>query len=462
MTRKTIKQQLRGSAVSIGLLVLALAVSSIWTISHVADEFETTINRDAPRIDLLTQFTISLAQLQEDALSFAFASAVENQDKLQDKELEELTNQLTLTSTALASYGALTANPGDPDVKVHEKIADRFETLRGKCDRLTTLVKNSSENPIDLEHHHYEVEEAIEEMIEAIGEALVLSIERLNAGMESARRTRNTAIAISGGIMIVALLAAISLMTKMSNRLRAPIRELKEAAARFGTGDFTYQVGAQELEDFSLLAHAFNDMAQDITKYQAKQEKLSHELSNASRAAGMSEVITGMLHNVGNVMNSINVTTSRVHESARKSRVHDLTKAAELLNSREDLAAFLTEDDAGKHFPEFLTHLASNLTHTQESLLKDLDELTNRVNHVKQIITSQQSLAKTTEITEIFDLASAIDDAININIASFNRHHIDVSKTIDVTSDLHTDRHKLLQILGKRTERQRQIGRAHV
>ena len=50
---------------------------------------------------------------------------------------------------------------------------------------------------------------------------------------------------------------------------------------------------------------------------QAKLEKVQDDLNEASRQAGMAEIAAGVLHNVGNVLNSINVASHCVADALK-------------------------------------------------------------------------------------------------------------------------------------------------
>ena len=72
----------------------------------------------------------------------------------------------------------------------------------------------------------------------------------------------------------------------------------------------------------------------------------------------MAEVATGVLHNVGNVLNSLNVSSSIIASGLRQSKADSLAKLGELLRAHSDeLGKFLTEDPKGKKAPEFLESL---------------------------------------------------------------------------------------------------------
>jgi C4-dicarboxylate-specific signal transduction histidine kinase len=92
------------------------------------------------------------------------------------------------------------------------------------------------------------------------------------------------------------------------------------------TGELREQVKVKE--------KALSDLAQ------AQQR-----LMLASRQAGMAEVATSVLHNVGNVLNSVNVSTSCLRDRVQHLRVELVGKTANLLNQPDgQLAVFLKED----------------------------------------------------------------------------------------------------------------------
>src|SRR5438477_1901269 len=117
-------------------------------------------------------------------------------------------------------------------------------------------------------------------------------------------------------------------------------------------------------------------------------KKAQNELLEASRQAGRAEVATGVLHNVGNVLNSVNVASSCLAENLRKSKAASLSKVVALLREHEvDLGAFLTTDAKGKQLPGYLAQLAEHLAGEQSAALKELSQLQKNIEHIKDIVT---------------------------------------------------------------------------
>ncbi len=189
----------------------------------------------------------------------------------------------------------------------------------------------------------------------------------------------------------------------------------------------------------------------DITQRkqaETEKQKLNSQLVATSRQAGMAEVATGVLHNVGNVLNSINVSASVVEDTLRKSKVSMLKQVADLLAGHAaDLGAFMTRDERGRLVPSYLTKLAAHLAEEQAGLLGELKTLTSHVGHVKDIISLQQSISRTAGVVEPVALRDLLENALQMVAAIVSKYHIDVVREYTEVPQVRTDKHKVLQIL---------------
>jgi C4-dicarboxylate-specific signal transduction histidine kinase len=191
---------------------------------------------------------------------------------------------------------------------------------------------------------------------------------------------------------------------------------------------------------------------QDITrqKLDAQQlDKLNRQLMDTSRQAGMAEVATGVLHNVGNVLNSVSVSATLVADRLRRSKVVNLRRATAILREQNGrLAEFLTTDPKGKVIPEYLATVADQLAGEQTKLIAQMDSVGQHIEHIKEIVAMQQSYAKVSGVCENLAAAGLVEDALRMNAAAFDRHHIEVVREFaDNTPTVRVDRHKVLQIL---------------
>ncbi len=194
----------------------------------------------------------------------------------------------------------------------------------------------------------------------------------------------------------------------------------------------------------------FVAIQRDVTKRkdaEAERVEMNRQLIEASRHAGMAEVATSVLHNVGNVLNSVNISATVASEKIRLSCGSNVTRIAALLQEhRGDLPAFFASAQ-GLQLPDFLTGLAENLADEQRGVLAELKSLCGNIDHIKDIVEMQQTYARIAGVTEELAPASLIEDALRLNAAAFERHGVEVVREYGASPVLEVDKHKALQIL---------------
>ncbi|MHB8522215.1 MAG: PAS domain S-box protein [Limisphaerales bacterium] len=192
-------------------------------------------------------------------------------------------------------------------------------------------------------------------------------------------------------------------------------------------------------------------ISRDVTDQKRAQDELAvlqRQLIDASREAGMAEIATNILHNVGNVLNSVNISCSLVLEQVQHSRMPNLAKAVALLEThRDDLAGFLGADPKGRQLPGYLSALAAHLGKEQAEILREIESLRDHIDHIKEIVAMQQSYAKVSGMTEPLAIQDLIEDALRINAAGMERHDVRVIREYAETPPVLVERHRVLQIL---------------
>jgi PAS domain S-box-containing protein len=215
--------------------------------------------------------------------------------------------------------------------------------------------------------------------------------------------------------------------------------------------------GAQGLESFyevrlvPLLRDQVVAIARNITerkRAEAQLEQVHKQLSNASRQAGMAEIANNVLHNVGNVLNSVNVSAGLIGDRTRDSKAQGLAKVVQLMNEHAtDLGDFLTRDERGKVLPSYLNKLVVALAVEKRGIAEELQSLTNNIDHIKEIVTAQQSYSGATSVVESVQIEELMEDALRMNSASMARHQITVVREFADVPLLQLDKHLVLQIL---------------
>ncbi len=172
------------------------------------------------------------------------------------------------------------------------------------------------------------------------------------------------------------------------------------------------------------------------------------ELVDAARMAGMAEIATNVLHNVGNVLNSVNISAELVTRKLRNSKTLGLTKAVKMMNEHaEDLGQFITHDEKGRLLPRYFNELVDSIAAEQAVLIDELAQLTKSIDHIKEIVTTQQTYAGAARLIEPLNVSDLFEDALRMNSGALSRHHVTVIKEYQEVPAIMGDKHRLLLIL---------------
>jgi PAS domain S-box-containing protein len=186
----------------------------------------------------------------------------------------------------------------------------------------------------------------------------------------------------------------------------------------------------------------------ELKSAEAKLEQVHKQLLKTSRQAGMTEIATNVLHNVGNVLNSVNVSASLVADNVRKSKVASLFKVVALLREHEqDLGTFFTSDPRGKQLSTYLSQLSEQLLNDQKATATELDLLRGNIEHIKEIVAMQQSYARVSGVTEIINLRDLVEDGLRMNVGALTRHGVNIVREFEDVPLISIDKHKVLQVL---------------
>jgi signal transduction histidine kinase len=181
---------------------------------------------------------------------------------------------------------------------------------------------------------------------------------------------------------------------------------------------------------------------------EAKRDVLQQQLIAASREAGRAEVATGILHNVGNVLNSMNVAAGVVSNTLEQSRMGNLCKGLAMLEEHsQDLVSFITTDERGQRLPSYLSKLAPVLTEEQTVIANAMASLNRNIEHIVQVVQVQQSHAKSIDMRQPVDPKELMEDALRVNQASIEKHAVQVVRDFEQCPILLLDQHSVLQIL---------------
>jgi two-component system sensor kinase FixL len=191
--------------------------------------------------------------------------------------------------------------------------------------------------------------------------------------------------------------------------------------------------------------------SRDITarkRAEAELGRLNQELVRVSRQAGMSAVAGEVLHNAGNVLNSTGVSVAMLERHVKNLKTGHLSRAMDLLEQHRDgLDVFLREDPRGRQVLELLRGLAEHFAQQQRQLAAEIASLRDSTDHLARVIQAQQSHARSLGIIETVSVADLVDDALSLQTPPWDQLGITVERQLASLPPLHTDRHRVLEIL---------------
>jgi PAS domain S-box-containing protein len=192
-------------------------------------------------------------------------------------------------------------------------------------------------------------------------------------------------------------------------------------------------------------------VAQDITERKRMEEEklqLHEQLLDTSRKLGMAEVATGVLHNIGNILNSINVSIGVIIELLKNSMMEDVGRISRLLEKhKDDLAEYLSQNSKGKQIPGYLEKLSGQLLEERRIALLELGCLRENAGYAQHCVAAQQDLARPSGFKEPVSLAELFEEALTVNQDMLKNFSIDVIQQFQEVPQLIVDKHQVLQIL---------------
>jgi signal transduction histidine kinase len=284
----------------------------------------------------------------------------------------------------------------------------------------------------------------------------------------------------TGVLAIVCVLSSLLASILYAGRFVRPILKLQSVVERVAAGDLMARVDIRSRDEIEQLANAFNKMGdmilhrdrelseaksdlelrvsertlelrEEVTAKDAALAELAEaqkHLIELSRISGMAEVATGVLHNVGNVLNSVNVSATIVADRLRESRVTRIGELVQVMESHKaHLSEFFANDPQGQRVLPYMSKLSRHLEDERNQLGVEVATLAQHVGHIKEIVSMQQTYARSAGVYEKVDLPELIDDLLGISQAGLDRHHIEVEIQNEQVPPIMTDRHKVLQIL---------------
>ncbi len=311
-------------------------------------------------------------------------------------------------------------------------------------------VLRSENHSLKQNPHLQEFRAASAQLRQVLGEASLLLQRHAQAEVQQLHRIQRL-------IPVGAFLLMLGLFTFVLVRLLLPFAASTQELAR---SEAELRLARDELElrvaeRTGQLAQANEALRQAHDGLEVRVRERTQELKESqrravelARQAGMAELATNVLHNVGNVLNSLNTSSTVLGERLRALRVESVLKLAGLVEEhRADLATFFTSDERGRRLPEYIGKLGEYLSAERTRMVELTADLHRHVEHIRMIVELQQTYATSSSLVEAASLEELVDDALRISEAALGRHGVTLERHVLPLPRLMLDKHKLLQIV---------------
>lgn len=186
--------------------------------------------------------------------------------------------------------------------------------------------------------------------------------------------------------------------------------------------------------------HALQETATDLRQTQQKLLDTAHKV-------GMAEIAADVLHNVGNALNGMMVSTNVVDEHLEGLKVNKLRRLVNLLEEHQDnLPMFLSEDNRADMLVEMVRRLTEDMEQGRLNARKEVRELHEHGLQIISILRAQRKYALGEDFFEDVDLKALLEDVLHIQRARLEDLSVKVVRSFEKISAIPAPRSKLLNV----------------
>lgn len=201
------------------------------------------------------------------------------------------------------------------------------------------------------------------------------------------------------------------------------------------------------LDDQMVLHGVFRDIS-ERKRTELALKNAQDRLLKAAHSAGMAEIATGVLHNIGNIINSVNISAQRLDTTLGSIKIQSLIKANQLLQShRGNLADYLANDEKGRVWIDYFDRLVSMLSHDIEVVGDEVKDLSHKIAVMRDVIYTQQNYAKSGLYTENTSIQELVEDAVKLQWGSLRLQEVEVVREYSTAPRGNVARVKLVHVI---------------
>ncbi|CAM2005572.1 ATP-binding protein [Acanthopleuribacter pedis] len=257
--------------------------------------------------------------------------------------------------------------------------------------------------------------------------------------------TRSTKIAAVVGLIAMALSVFAAWLA--ATWVAKPINELTLTAKAMVGGDLEKDARLAGTEELISLAQSFNtlmdrlrekiDDLEDtnrtledrVSERTEKLRRAQKSLIDGAHYSGMAEVARGVLHNIGNVLNSLNVSVQTSLQLLQESQVTKLENINSLMSKTDaELTAFLADPAKREALAEYVSELVQSLQNENRLFSREVNQIREQAEIIRQSLLAQSKFTdRDLGYAERLDINEIIADLLYAEKEMLDRFHIQTS-----------------------------------
>lgn len=175
-------------------------------------------------------------------------------------------------------------------------------------------------------------------------------------------------------------------------------------------------------------------LEQEIQDKEAAEQRLrnvQYKLIENAHNAGMAQIASDTLHNIGNILNSLQTSIDLLKKSLRFDLAEQFSKTCDLLKDhQQNLSQFLAADPKGIKLLDYMFILEKEFREAFEEINRVVGRLDEKSSSISKVVLSQQRFVSDASIVEPIEVTSVIEEALlltpelkNQTIIKIDRHY---------------------------------------
>ena len=246
-----------------------------------------------------------------------------------------------------------------------------------------------------------------------------------------------TGCSIAGGILTLLVMWIV-----LQWRIVGPLRTMAVHAVQVGSrDDLKARLQFDRSDEIGTLSIEFDRMVESLAQSRRKVLDTAHR-------AGMAEIASEVLHNVGNAVNSANCSVEVLDERLNRSKVVGLERAATMLRDQAPHAAeFFGQDPRGLKLIDYLISINDALQNERTDNKAEVLRLRETVRHIRDAISAQQTFAGRSDFRQDVELQPLLNEILKMNQELIRTSEVQVVVDLPALPELQLNKSKMTQVL---------------